>query len=163
GGARQGGGHAAGIHRGAGRSGQACPQLATSTRGALGMRAGKLIPSHRQPADLAPFASSSLLNITANYASSARLATGATSTVGRGRGINSAALKVAVLGGGAAGLAAGLTLKRAGAEVTVFEAGPVPGGKIVTAHREGFLFEDGPNSLAARSVQCATLSHELRL
>jgi oxygen-dependent protoporphyrinogen oxidase len=72
-------------------------------------------------------------------------------------------VKVAVLGGGAAGLVAGLTLKRAGADVTVFEAAPVPGGKMLSVQRDGFLFEDGPNSLAARSVQCATLSHELHL
>jgi oxygen-dependent protoporphyrinogen oxidase len=72
-------------------------------------------------------------------------------------------LKVAVLGGGAAGLAAGVTLRRAGIEAVVFEASRSAGGKIQTVVRDGFLFEDGPNSLTAQSVLCASYAHELGL
>jgi protoporphyrinogen/coproporphyrinogen III oxidase len=72
-------------------------------------------------------------------------------------------VKIAVLGGGAAGLSAGLTLRRAGVEATVFEAERMSGGKIATVEAEGFLFEAGPNSLTAQSPLAAALAYELRL
>ncbi len=61
-------------------------------------------------------------------------------------------MKVAVVGGGAAGLAAGAALKRAGVEVTLFEAEQSVGGKLRTVERDGFRCEDGPNSLTPQSV-----------
>ena len=53
---------------------------------------------------------------------------------------------VAVVGAGAAGLAAAHVLQRAGRSVCVFEAGPRPGGVMRTGTAEGFTFDLGPNS-----------------
>jgi oxygen-dependent protoporphyrinogen oxidase len=72
-------------------------------------------------------------------------------------------MKVAVLGGGIAGLSAGLTLRRAAVDVTVFEADKVPGGKIATVRQDDFLFEDGPNALTALSPLAAAHAREYRL
>jgi protoporphyrinogen/coproporphyrinogen III oxidase len=54
-----------------------------------------------------------------------------------------------VIGGGAAGLAAAWALARAGADVALFEAGERSGGVIRSRHAEGWIFEEGPNSMAA--------------
>jgi oxygen-dependent protoporphyrinogen oxidase len=72
-------------------------------------------------------------------------------------------MKVAVLGGGIAGLSAGLMLRRAAIDVTVFEADNVPGGKIATVRQDDFLFEDGPNALNALSPLAAAHAREFRL
>ena len=57
-------------------------------------------------------------------------------------------MRVAVVGGGMAGLSAALTLLDRGADPTVFEASPRPGGKVGTTREQGWLTEDGPNFLA---------------
>ena len=63
-------------------------------------------------------------------------------------GAGSAPRSVAVVGAGAAGLAAAWTLVRAGVAVTVYEAAGRAGGVIRTERHDGWLVEHGPNSLA---------------
>jgi len=58
------------------------------------------------------------------------------------------AMRVAVIGGGMAGLAAAHELLRGGAEPVVFEASARAGGKVASRSERGFLTEDGPNFLA---------------
>lgn len=53
--------------------------------------------------------------------------------------------RVAVVGGGIAGLALGYHLLRRGVPVQVYEAGPRPGGNIYSEPRGGYLCEWGPN------------------
>ncbi len=55
---------------------------------------------------------------------------------------------VAVVGAGLAGLAAAWRLSRAGARVRVFEASERAGGVVRTARADGWLAEEGPNSMA---------------
>ncbi len=55
-----------------------------------------------------------------------------------------------VVGGGAAGLAAALELQRRGVEVRLIEATPRVGGVVQTEHREGYLFERGPNTMQGK-------------
>lgn len=53
--------------------------------------------------------------------------------------------KAAVIGAGIGGLAAALRLRKAGYDITVFEAADKPGGKINEFHRDGFRFDMGPS------------------
>jgi len=57
-------------------------------------------------------------------------------------------MRIAVIGGGIAGLSAAHELLRRGADPVVFEAGARAGGKIGTHIERGYLSEDGPNFLA---------------
>ena len=50
-----------------------------------------------------------------------------------------------VIGAGISGLTAAFTALRAGLEVTVLEAGPVPGGKARTSSEAGYTLDWGPN------------------
>ncbi len=54
--------------------------------------------------------------------------------------------RVIVVGGGWAGLSAALSLKEAGAEVLLLEAGLRLGGKVWTVRQGGFLVEAGPDA-----------------
>jgi oxygen-dependent protoporphyrinogen oxidase len=54
--------------------------------------------------------------------------------------------QVLVIGGGWAGLAAGLALKEAGADFLLLEARPRLGGKVRTLRQGGFLVEGGPDA-----------------
>jgi oxygen-dependent protoporphyrinogen oxidase len=56
-------------------------------------------------------------------------------------------LRIAVLGGGIAGLSAALRARERGAQVTLYEAASRLGGVVSTIHRDGFLIEEGPDSL----------------
>ncbi len=58
---------------------------------------------------------------------------------------------IAVVGGGISGLAAAWRLHTLGAEVTLFEASERTGGVIRSVRGEGFLVDEGPNTLVARS------------
>ena len=51
-----------------------------------------------------------------------------------------------VIGGGISGLATAFGLKQRGASVEVLDAAPRAGGVIGTIHRDGGLYETGPNS-----------------
>jgi oxygen-dependent protoporphyrinogen oxidase len=57
-------------------------------------------------------------------------------------------MRVAVIGGGIAGLAAAHALLRAGSDPIVFEASDRPGGKVGSVSERGFLTEDGPHFIA---------------
>jgi oxygen-dependent protoporphyrinogen oxidase len=54
--------------------------------------------------------------------------------------------QVAVIGGGASGLACAFRLRQLGLPVKLFEATDRLGGLVGTAERDGFLFETGPQS-----------------
>ena len=58
----------------------------------------------------------------------------------------------AVIGGGISGLAAAWRLQARGVAVTLFEATDRTGGVIRSTRREGFLVDEGPNTLVARSA-----------
>jgi len=62
--------------------------------------------------------------------------------------------KVAVIGGGLAGLAAAARLAHRGAEVSLFERNPVPGGKLAARAEAGYRWDLGPSLL--------TMPHILR-
>src|SRR6266446_2471551 len=57
-------------------------------------------------------------------------------------------MRVAVIGGGIAGLSAAPELIRRGAQAVVFEAEARAGGKVGTHAEQGYLTEDGPNFIA---------------
>jgi oxygen-dependent protoporphyrinogen oxidase len=57
-------------------------------------------------------------------------------------------MRVAVIGGGMAGLSAARTLAGAGVEAVVFEASGKVGGKVGSVEERGWLTEDGPHFLA---------------
>jgi protoporphyrinogen/coproporphyrinogen III oxidase len=63
--------------------------------------------------------------------------------------------KIAVVGGGLAGLTAAYRLKQAGHSVVVFESSPAPGGVIVTSQDRGYLREHAANSFLGGPPQGA--------
>ena len=58
---------------------------------------------------------------------------------------------IAVVGGGISGLAAAWQLQQRGAAVTLFEASERTGGVIRSRRANGYLVDEGPNTLVARS------------
>ena len=70
---------------------------------------------------------------------------------------------VAVVGGGITGLAAAWELLRAGAQVTLYEAGPRLGGRILTADVAGRPVDLGPDAVLARVPHAVDLCRELGL
>jgi oxygen-dependent protoporphyrinogen oxidase len=73
--------------------------------------------------------------------------------------------RAVVVGGGIAGLTAAYRLRQARPDlaVTVVEASPRLGGKIVTEHVDGFVLEGGPDSLVTFKPQAVALASELGL
>jgi protoporphyrinogen/coproporphyrinogen III oxidase len=69
-------------------------------------------------------------------------------------------VKVVVIGGGVAGLAAGLRLIEAGHDVQVIEAAQ-PGGVVATRWEDGFLHEHAANGFLAAPDGAAALCDEL--
>lgn len=57
-------------------------------------------------------------------------------------------LDVAVVGAGVAGLATAYRLQKAGRSVRVFEAGDRVGGRMRTYHRDGYVVDEGTETLA---------------
>lgn len=60
--------------------------------------------------------------------------------------------RIAVIGAGMAGLACARTLHAAGVEVTVFEKGRRPGGRLATRRRDGFSFDHGAQYATAKGA-----------
>ncbi|MBI3160677.1 MAG: protoporphyrinogen oxidase [Chloroflexi bacterium] len=73
------------------------------------------------------------------------------------------AARIAIVGGGIAGLAAAHALARTPGqvEVTVLEAGPRWGGKILTERLDGFVIEGGPDTFLAAKPWAVALCKEL--
>ena len=67
-----------------------------------------------------------------------------------------------VIGAGISGLSVAHGLEQRGRTVTVLEAAPQAGGVIATTHRDGALYERGPNSTLDTSPRIAQLLAEAR-
>ena len=66
--------------------------------------------------------------------------------------------RIAVIGGGIAGLTVALRRADAGDQVTLFEAGPRVGGQLSSELRGGFLIEHGAEGFVARSEAVPALA-----
>lgn len=62
-------------------------------------------------------------------------------------------MRVAIVGAGVAGLAAGRTLSKAGITVVLFEKSRGPGGRLATRQVGDFLFDTGATSIAPRGLE----------
>lgn len=69
--------------------------------------------------------------------------------------------RVAVIGGGLAGLSVAFFRARAGDEVTLFEANPGAGGQLVTERSDGFVVEQGAEGFVAGSEAMSILAVDL--
>jgi len=74
-------------------------------------------------------------------------------------------VKVAVVGGGIAGLAAAYRVEQLAPEVelVVLERSGRLGGKVLTEHVDGFVIEGAPDSFLSRKTRAAELCEELGL
>jgi oxygen-dependent protoporphyrinogen oxidase len=54
--------------------------------------------------------------------------------------------KIVIIGAGITGLAVAVQLQQKGLDFTLLEADQQPGGSMVTAHKDGYLIDYGPNS-----------------
>lgn len=70
-------------------------------------------------------------------------------------------MKVIVVGAGMAGLAAVHTLSKAGAEVVCYESGANAGGRVLSARRDGFVFDPGAQFFFNQYATCFRLADEL--
>jgi squalene-associated FAD-dependent desaturase len=68
---------------------------------------------------------------------------------------------MAVVGAGYAGMAAAVTLARRGVPVTVFESGPVPGGRARRVTTEGRALDNGQHILVGAYGTLFSLMHEV--
>jgi oxygen-dependent protoporphyrinogen oxidase len=71
--------------------------------------------------------------------------------------------RIAVIGGGIAGLAAAYELKCRGLEAVVFEAGDRPGGSIDGSRVAGLTVDSGPDGFVARDPAAAELCSRIGL
>ena len=71
--------------------------------------------------------------------------------------------RVAVVGGGLAGLVTAWQVRQGGGEVVVFEATGRVGGTVETVRRDGFLVEMGPDGWVTEKPWAAELAGELGL
>lgn len=71
--------------------------------------------------------------------------------------------RIAVIGGGISGLAAAWRLRARKVDVTLYEASPHIGGVIRSVRRDGFLVDEGPNTLVARHAVVEETIQALRL
>lgn len=72
-------------------------------------------------------------------------------------------MKAIVIGAGMAGLTAVHTLRKAGAEVICFERDQIPGGRVVSTRRDGFIMDVGAQFLFKNYATCYALADELGL
>ena len=76
-------------------------------------------------------------------------------------GESAAAQRVAVVGAGYAGMSAAVTLARRGVPVTVFESGPLPGGRARRVTTEGRTLDNGQHILVGAYATLFALMHEV--
>ncbi len=69
--------------------------------------------------------------------------------------------RIAVIGAGLTGLTTAYYLQKKGIDVTVFEKADRPGGVIHTVQRDGFTFENGPNTGVLGNPETVELIEEL--
>ena len=81
--------------------------------------------------------------------------------MGHGVGGPPSAQRVAVVGAGYAGMAAAVSLARRGVPVTVFESGPVPGGRARRVTTEGRALDNGQHILVGAYGTLFSLMHEV--
>lgn len=74
-----------------------------------------------------------------------------------------AAVRVAVVGGGVAGLVAAKEIAAVGMHATVFEAAPVAGGVVRRGEADGIAFDAGAESFATRGGHVQALLEDLGL
>jgi protoporphyrinogen/coproporphyrinogen III oxidase len=72
-------------------------------------------------------------------------------------------MRVAVIGAGAAGLAATYALQKAGADVTAFEASGEVGGRARCYEKDGFIFDTGAQFMVSMCEAQTRLARELGL
>lgn len=72
-------------------------------------------------------------------------------------------MRVAVIGGGLAGLVAALDLAEEGADVVIIEAGDRFGGQVRTTRERGFLIEEGADGFTPAQTGTRGLLRDLRL
>lgn len=68
-----------------------------------------------------------------------------------------------IVGGGIAGLAAAYELHRRGVAFQLLEAGPRPGGVILSERRDGYTIDAGPDALLTQKPDAIRLCEELGL
>lgn len=73
------------------------------------------------------------------------------------------AAPVAIVGGGVTGLTAAFRLRQRGIPSVVYESGPRLGGPVHTTERDGYLAEDGPNTLLETSPKLRQLIDDVGL
>jgi oxygen-dependent protoporphyrinogen oxidase len=73
------------------------------------------------------------------------------------------AVDVAILGGGISGLAAAYEAQKRGLTVRVLEAGPRPGGVILSERFDGWVVDAGPDSMLVQKPAAVALCRELGL
>ncbi|KAL9254764.1 Protoporphyrinogen oxidase 2-like protein [Drosera capensis] len=71
--------------------------------------------------------------------------------------------RVAVVGAGVSGLAAAYNLKSKGVNVTLLEADKRAGGKIRTVRQNGFIWEEGANTMTESEDAVTDLLNDLKL
>lgn len=71
--------------------------------------------------------------------------------------------RVVVVGGGMAGLATAYELHRGGVAFLLLEAGPRPGGVVLSEDIDGYTIDAGPDSLLVQKPDAVTLCQELGL
>lgn len=70
-------------------------------------------------------------------------------------------MKAIVIGAGIAGLTAVHTLRKAGVDVVCFERDDVPGGRVISTKRDGFIFDVGAQFFFKNYKTCYSLADEL--
>nr|QXF78614.1 mitochondrial protoporphyrinogen oxidase [Amaranthus retroflexus] len=73
------------------------------------------------------------------------------------------AKRVAVVGAGVSGLAAAYKLKSHGLNVTLFEADSRAGGKLKTVKKDGFIWDEGANTMTESEAEVSSLIDDLGL
>lgn len=76
-------------------------------------------------------------------------------------GVTGVTKRVAVVGAGLSGLSAAYRLRQAGCEVSLFEASALPGGRVQSVERDGYIMDTGASALADSYTSYIALAQEL--